>query len=400
MQERISRISFLQFNFFLSIGFIVPFFSLYYRNVLAFSDGRVNYSVIGTILFLQSVVGLVSPPIAGILSDKFKIRNRLITLFSILTAFGGLLSAIPAFPGMQKMDIATRITFILPGAILIGFATKPIFPLLDTEALAALAMKYNSTDRYGAIRLFGSIGWIISASLAGFIALHAGNLLPLYLLFIGGFVSLSILGSTGISEKIEKVKLPLKLLREDRKVQLLLIFIFTVAIGMNGSFMFTSLYMSELNVGINVIGLAYGLAAIPEVFILSQTKRIIPRFGLKWMMLAGDVVLLIKLLLFTFIGTKASPLFFILIQSLHGIAFPLLYVSWISYLNEKAHRDLKATYQNINQFVFTLGSALGNFLVSLIVGALGVRWMMGFSAGIIVISLCLFFLFSKIFAED
>ncbi|MCD6120875.1 MAG: MFS transporter, partial [Spirochaetales bacterium] len=104
------------------------------------------------------------------------------------------------------------------------------------------------------------------------------------------------------------------------------------------------------------------------------------------------IVLFTKLLLFTLVGINASPYTFILIQSLHGISFPLQYAAWVSYIDSRAHTDLKATYQNFSQLVFTLGSAAGSFLASLVIGTLGVRWMMGLSGLAVLVSLIFFVL--------
>lgn len=392
LKNQISRIALLQFTFFWSIGSVFPFFSLYYKNVFTAPDGRVNFSIIGTILFLQSIVGIASPPIAGILADKFKIHNRLITFLGTAVVLGAILSAIPGISSLYNSPLSVKLILVLSGALLIGFSSKPIIPLLDTEALRLLTAKYNNTYKYGQIRLFGSIGWIISASLTGFIVLKTGSITSIYINATLGFLVLALLGTRGIKQEIKPVKLPLKLLTQDKPIQLLFVYIFILSIGMNGSFMFTGVFMNAMHVNTQVIGLAFGLAAIPEVFILLNTKKLIPRFGYRMLIIIGTIVLCIKLLLFTLIGTKASPLTFILIQSLHGLSFPLQYAAWVSYIDSRAHINLKATYQNFSQFVFTLGSAAGSFLASIVIGTLGVRWMMGLSGLTVLISLIFYVL--------
>ncbi|NOY07544.1 MAG: MFS transporter [Spirochaetes bacterium] len=395
VKKQIARISLLQFIFFWSIGSLFPFYSLYYQKVFTSSGGIVNFSILGTILFLQSIVGIASPPIAGLLADKFKIHNRLITFLGVSAVLGAILSSVPGLPFLQNTTLSIKLLFILPGALILGFFSKPIIPLLDTEALRLLTVQYNNTYRYGQVRLFGSIGWILSASLAGFIIAKTGTITSIYMSAILGFTILAIVGSRGIKQEIKPVKIPLKLLGKDKPVQLLFIYVFILSIGMNGSFMFTGVFMNALHVNTQVIGLAFGLAAIPEVFILLSTKKLLPRFGYRTLIIAGVIILSIKLFLFTIIGTKAGPVTFILIQSLHGIAFPLQYAAWVYYLDSRAHTDLKATYQNLNQLVFTLGAAMGTFLASIIIGNLGVRWMMGLSGLTVVISLFFFVIFVK-----
>ncbi len=395
MEKRIIRVTFLQFLIFLSMGLVFPFFSLYYSSIFTL-NGVVNYSVVGMILFFSSIVGIFSPPIAGLLADKFKIKNKLITIFALISALGSVLLLIPGLAGssaigkflrMYHIGYSIKLPLVLTGAMLVGFSTKPIIPLLDTETLMVLELKYNSTDRYGNIRMFGTIGWILSASASGFIIVSTNMIASIFIVVVCVFVIIAIVGSSGVKEEIRKVKLPLKLLFKDREVMIFFLYVLVVSIGMNGAFMFTSVYMSTLKVRVTVIGLAFGLAAIPEVFVLMNTEKLLPRWGYRRMIVAGVLIQIVKLVLFAILGKTAPPLVFILIQSLHGFSFPLQYAAWVSFLNSKAHVDLKATYQNFNQLVFTLGGAIGGFLASVVMGTLGARWMMGLAALTVLLSL-------------
>lgn len=395
IEKRIVRVTFLQFLIFLSVGLVFPFFSLYYSHIFT-SHGVVNYSIVGTILFFSSIVGIFSPPIAGLLADKFKIKNKLITIFALMSALGSVLLLIPGLGensvigrllGIGYIDYSLKLSIVLTGAMLIGFSTKPIIPLLDTETLMVLELKYNSTDRYGNIRMFGTMGWILSASLSGFIISSTNMMASVFAIVVVVFVVIAVIGNSGVKEEIRKVKLPLKLLFKDREVILFFLYVLIVSIGMNGAFMFTSVYMSKLKVGVTVIGLAFGLAAIPEVVVLINTERLLPLWGYKKMIVVGILIQIVKLMLFAFLGGSPPPLIFILIQSLHGFSFPLQYAAWVSFLNSKAHADLKATYQNFNQLIFTLGGAIGGFLASVAMGSLGARWMMGLAALTVLLSL-------------
>ncbi len=400
MKKRIIRVSLLQFFIFLSMGFVFPFYSLYYRNILSV-DGKANYYIIGLILFLSSIVGILSPPVAGILSDKFKIRNRLVTIFALLSGLGSLLLVIPGMKFFKVSGVASpytlKLVFVMSGAILLGFATKPIIPLLDTETLSVLELKYGNTNRYGNIRLFGSMGWILSASLAGIVIKLSNSMFILFVIAVFIFVVIAIMGVSGVKEEVKRVQIPLKLLFKDKKVLVLFFYVFVLSIGMNGSFMFTSVYMNNMQVDIVIIGLALGLAAIPELFVLLNTQRLIPKWGYKKMIVIGGLVQVIKLVSFALLGKNAVPMVFILIQGLHGVSFPLQYAAWVSFLNDRAHKDLKATYQNFNQLVFTAGSATGGFLASLAVGLLGTSWMMALAALVVLVSLGIYLLGDFVF---
>ena len=89
------RVRLLQFFHYFAFAAGIPFFSLYYKKVLILPDGGPADYLIGFIFFLQALLGIVATPFAGFLADKFKIENRLLTLFCSLVCIGALTIAVP-----------------------------------------------------------------------------------------------------------------------------------------------------------------------------------------------------------------------------------------------------------------------------------------------------------------
>ena len=225
------RIRLLPFVFYAAFGAGVPFYSVYYRSILQYPDGTPVHFLIGLAFFLQSILGILAPPIAGFLADKFKIENRLLALFSILVACGAILVAIPGMTNFSDWTLRQRVPFLFSGVVVIGLFLRPIIPLIDTEILQHLHKRWGHSRGYGRIRTFGALGWILSASMTGFLIYRFGRLNISMIGYGALFLGLALVARSGFRSKIRPVQIPWEKLRQDKLFQRFLIFSFLVFFG-------------------------------------------------------------------------------------------------------------------------------------------------------------------------
>ena len=162
-----ARVRALQALFFAAYGTTIPYLAIYYGRVLADSNGVPNYAAVGTILSISTLVGLVSPLVAGYLADRFRINNRLITVLALLVVVGAIGMFLPGSGLFSDIGFALRFAVLFAGAIVNGLFVRPIIPLIDTETLLVLRGRDGTIERYGEVRAFGAIGWCVTASLSG-----------------------------------------------------------------------------------------------------------------------------------------------------------------------------------------------------------------------------------------
>ena len=385
----------LQFIFFASYGTTVPFLGLYYYRVLVDSSGAPNYGAIGTVLSLSLLVGILSPLVAGYLADRFRIHNRLITILSVLVVVSAIALYLPGTKGMDDTDLVFRFLLIFIGAMANGLFVRPIIPLVDTETLIALRARDGVIDRYGEIRVFGSIGWVITASISGFVIMAAGSMSVMLLLYAGGFALMAILGWSGFRSEIQPVRIPWRHFREDTVYQRFLIFSFILSLGMTGGYVYTGVYMADLDLSIVVIGLSYAFAALPEIPVLFRGRSILARFGSRGMIIAGTLLQSVKFaLLFAIAGTR-MPVLFVAVMLLQGAGYSLQFAGFVDFMDRRAHEHLRATYQSLYHIVFALGGAAGNFAASVVSRVSSSRVLMAASAASIAVSLLYFILFVR-----
>ena len=380
------RAGFLQCFFFIATGAGLPFFSLYFKRVLTTDQNVPAYYLIGTIFFIQSALGILSTPLAGFICDKFRIENRLLMLLSLVVALSAGIVAVPGFGYAASWPLQLRFLLILGGFILSGLFVKPILPLIDTETLNVLHDRFNSGVWYGRIRMFGSLGWVIGASLFGLILSHTDRLSHSVIGYGTGFLVLAFIASSGFREVITPVRIPWGHLKRDRMFQRFLIFVFFNAIGLLSSFIFTSFFMDDWGAGYLVIGISIGLAAIPEIPIMFFSKRIIESLGNRWMIVTGVLIEVVKLAIFVYIAHSGKTWWFIPVQMLHGVGYSLQLTGEIDLIDRQAHEHMRAIYQSLFHVFMYMAAAVGSLFASFVLKKLGSSWLMGIDGAILLLS--------------
>ncbi len=383
------RVYLLHGFFFLAFGAGVPFFSLYYKNVLLLQSGEPAVRLIGSVFFLQSLVGIAALPLAGLLSDRFRMERGILALCSVMVAAGAALILAPGlWPAPPPLERAYPL--ILAGAVLNGIFIKPIVPLIDSEVLRALRARHGHGESYGGVRWIGSLGWTVSVCALGWALSRTGMLSLTVLCYGGGFLVLALVALRGVRARIRPVPIPWEHLREDRTFHRFLLFAFVQSFGFSGSYQFTSYFMDDARTGYLIIGLAMGLAALPEIPIMLRSRRLLAGMGNRWMIAAGTGVQAAKLFGFVLVALFGSPWWFIAVNMLHGIGFSLMYTGMVNLADRQAHPDLRATYQNLFHLSWTLATAFGGLFASFIINALGSTWLMGIDGAILLAAVTYF----------
>ena len=142
------------FFYYAALACLVPFMSLYYQ------EQGLNGTQIGILAGTIPLVTWVSAPFWGGIADARK-RHRAVLLLTI----AGLWAAVLA------LYFARSFNGMLATVILYAFFIGPIVPLVDNAVLTLLG---DHKAGYGRVRLWGSLGWGLAASLLGALALLAG----------------------------------------------------------------------------------------------------------------------------------------------------------------------------------------------------------------------------------
>lgn len=347
------------FIFFAAAAALVPFLALHYEH-LGLSGRQ-----IGLLASIPSWVTIVSASLWGGLADATQQHKRLLSLAIIGAAATAAL-----------ISWANSFFWLIPIIVVWALFSGPIMPLIDNTALKILG---DQSNRYGKIRLWGALGWGVSAPVIGELVARLGLDWIFYgyaLLMLGGWLvagqlpvaSASLGGGFGQG---------LRTLLRDRRWVLFLVLIFAGSLGEATVHSFWFLYLKGLGATNFLMGFSLTVAMLSEMVVFFLSDRLLRRFGSRTLLLLSIAIRVGQLLAYSWIS---NPYLALVFQLLHGPGFAAMWVAAVAYVNEITPKGLGATGQGLLNsvsfgFALATGAILGGFLYEQL-GAFGMyRWV-------------------------
>jgi MFS family permease len=367
-RSTINVVRLLFFLFFAAFGIFVPYINVYYRAI------GLSGIQIGLINTLSPLVGIFSGPLWGMISDRFGISRRILmaTLTGVILAVIGI-SAVRVF------------IWILPLAAAYSLFNNAFMPLLDSIGLHFLG-KYR--QQYGRLRIWGSIGFIISTSIIGYILEQLG----LHSLFYGYTVLMLLVLVVLIWLPAVKPRISTSVWRGLSKLicnPTWLVFsasLVLLGLANSGMYIFLGIYITELGGNEVLIGTAMSLGAITELPFMLFSAPLIMRFGSHRTLALAYFFYAVRLFLY---GIMPSAWWALPISLLHGITFGIYWVSAVSYANDLALENLKATAQGMLVATLNLAAVLGGVVSGLLYDHFGLAFLFRLYSGFTIVALVL-----------
>jgi PPP family 3-phenylpropionic acid transporter len=338
---------------FAGIASVTPFMVLYYQG-LGFTGAQ-----IGVLTGITPLITLFSVPLWTGIADATR-RHHLIMSLAIVV---GVIT-ISAFP---LLDAFVPVLVVV---VLLNAFVAPVSSFADSAAMFMLA---DQKQMYGRVRLGGTIGYGLAASIAGVLVQSRGLKLAFWA------SAASFLLALLVSQKLRYGQLNAdapagggvrRLLTNPRwPLFLTVAFAGGVAVSATNNYFFP--YMKELGANESTMGLALTIGTISEIPILFFGDRLIKRLKSHGLLMLAMVVTGIRLLLFAASGTPGLVLF---IQLLNGLTFPAMWVAGVSYADQNAPASMRTTAQGLfSAMVFGFGTAVGGFVGGPLLQAMGGR---------------------------
>lgn len=324
--------------YFATVGISLPFFPAYFRS-LGFSGAQ-----IGLLLALSPVAALVCPPFFGHLADRSGRPDRVLSFVT----FGALVSFAPLL-------ISSSYEAVFAAFVAFAIFASSHTTLIDTLALHRVAQVGGS---YSHLRVFGSVGFVISSTLFGF-AVDAIDRRTVY----AAFAAICAYALWSLTVRARSAPAPgrnpldgLRLLR-DPDITLLLTATclhWIASAPYNGTL---SIHVTELGLLPNVVGLSAGLGVFAEVVVMT----LYPRFGER---LAPRHILFVSFALSVarWIGmalVDSGPAI-IALSSLHGFTFGAFYIASVGYMARRVPAHLRSSGQALYVAItFGIGGIVG-----------------------------------------
>jgi MFS transporter, PPP family, 3-phenylpropionic acid transporter len=359
----------LYFIFFAGQGTYYTFIAVYYSSL------GLSGTQIGLINTVIPIVGMFSSPLWGMLSDRTgKTRTLMMLAVTGLVVATMALSAAPVF------------TMILPIVALYALFNTPIMPLLDSTTLSLLG---EHREHYGAQRLWGSIGYIVTSAVIGLLLERTGLHTIFYTYTIANLIFLVAL--LRLPER--KVHLHQSMLTGLSKMLrqppwlLFAMCIILLGLATSGMYGFLSLTVKKLGGSDSLIGIVWTLSAIVEMPFMALGAPLLKRFGSPKLMAVALLAFAMRMLLY---GLMPAPEWAAAISLVAGTGFGLYSIAVVNYANELAPANLKATSQGLVVALTSLSGIAGAPLSGFLFDRVGPSNMFLVLAGLCFLALLFF----------
>ncbi|TCS39627.1 PPP family 3-phenylpropionic acid transporter [Paucimonas lemoignei] len=341
------------------IGVFSPYATLY------FADRGLTAPQIALLMSLMQVLRIFGPAAWGWIADHTQKRARVLQVASLVSA---LLFC--------SLFFGSGFTYLLLVMLAVSTFTSALAPV--SEALIVGEMKGDLTH-YGRMRLWGSVGFIVAVSCAGYLLDWSGiGMFPwvgLVLLAAVFGVSLRLRESAPVVSHAGVASI--KQILRRREVQAFFASAFLMLAAHAALYVFYSLYLERLGYGTGVIGMMWALGVVAEIVFFYFQAPAFARFGVQNLMLAS---LLLAALRFGLIAGLAESLIVLVVaQILHAATFGIHHAAAVATLQCWFAGPLQARGQALYTSVsYGLGGSLGGLLLGFCwerFGAASVYWI-------------------------
>lgn len=331
------------FFYFAVLGGFMPYWTLYLERQLSFSAAD-----IGQLMAVVMATRIVAPNFWGYVADRTGKRLPLVRAgaFMLMVFWCGIFFVHDFWP---------------VALVLLGYSFFQNAILAQFEAIT-IAHLGTQRERYGQVRLWGSLGFI--ATVAGLGMLFEIISLKWLPLILAGCALLSWLAGLAVPDIVTKT-------RHDASESLWSILRRPVVLGFLGAsfllelshapyYTFYSIYLEGHGYSRSSIGWLWALGVAAEVLAFTQMHRILPRLGERRLMLLS---LALAALRWFVIGHAIEwPALMWLMQLLHAATFATFHTAVISLIYKHFGDGHQGQGQALYSMLWGLGVALGSFV--------------------------------------
>lgn len=334
------RLSGFYFFYFAFVGGMAPFWGLYLKS-LGFAAFQ-----IGVLMSLLQVMRMFAPNIWGWVADHTGRRVAIVQL----AVFASLLSYLGVFFG-------TGFWWLFAVMALMSFFWSASLPLVEATTLSHLKEK---TAKYGRIRLWGSVGFILAVVGLGYLFDFVAIRWLLWAI-LGMMLGLGLFSWHVPEAEVvphETDRLPIWHILRRPEVIAFMGAGFLMAAAHGPYYTFYSIYLVDHGYAKSSVGLLWSLGVVCEIGVFLWMPRLMRHFTLKQMLLASFALAVVRFLM---IGWGVGWVALVLVaQVLHAATFGAYHSAAV----EVVHRFFRGRHQAkgqglYNSVSFGAGGTLG-----------------------------------------
>jgi len=327
--------------YFGAVGILLPFLPAYLESL------ALSVTQVGLLLSLSPLLALVAPHFWGHLADRTGRPHRVLGVV-----------ALGACAGFSPLLFVDRFPTLVATFTAYAFFASSITPLVDSLALQHVA---HSGGSYAHLRLFGSLGFVLSSSLFGLAVDSVGRatvLVPLVLLATLALWCLTLRDGPGSPTHQDVHPLSGLRLLAHRELRWFLAgtaLHWIACIPYNLTF---SIFIVSLGLPPSVTGLSAALGVAAELAVMLLYPRFAERIAPRHLLALSFAVSAVR---WAGLSLTTSPALIAALSLLHGMTFGAFYVASIAFVARRIPAHLRASGQGLFAAItFGLGGLVGN----------------------------------------
>lgn len=368
------------FFYFGAAGALKPYLTLYYQ-----SRGM-SHQNIGYLVTISTVIAIIAAPLWSALADSLRI-HRILLIGAVASTL------IPVWLLMQAENFIT----LAIGILLFVVCLSPINPIADNAILTMLPRR----ERYGQLRLWGSVGWGVAAWVTGTLV-EANDLTVLFFMFIGlMFINIFITAQLPVVSPVKSsassFKADMKQLLKNGSWLAFLAAVFLAGICLSIINNYLALYLKDLGAKESLFGLSVAVSAFSELPIFVLSPFLLRKFSPRGVLLIGFSALAVRTFFFSIL---VDPQWVLVGQLLHGISFAGMWTAAVVFVNKIAPPHLGASAQAmLGMVMFGAGGVAGALIGAQLYDSIGPANMFRVTGLIALGGVSLFWLLGDLLTE-
>ena len=320
--------------------------------------------IIGATYASQGYAAIITPLFIGAIADRFFSAQK---LMGVLHIIGG---CVLFFLSTVKGEQAEGLFFW--SVVLYMLCYMPTLPLSNAVAFNAMT---STEKQFPAIRVLGTIGWIVAGLVVAYFAAEATNM-PI-LLSAGASIALGLYSFTlpdapprskhKETNLMEVTGLDAMLAMKDRAYWLFIVASLLIVIPLSFYYAYTNTFLVES--GVEASTAFQSLGQMSEIAFMLLLPFFFIRLGIKWVLVVGMAAWALRYVLFAYGVTAAGPVMSMLVIGilLHGVCYDFFFVAGQIYTDKKFPHETRGRAQSFLALItLGVGVVIGSNLANMI----------------------------------
>ena len=356
------RLSAYYFFYFAFVGAFAPYFTLYLQSL------RFSAADIAILMSLMQVMRIVAPNLWGMIADRAGQRVLIVRA-----------SAVVSLVGFCGFFLSTRFEGIFVAMLVMSFFWSAALPLVEGLTFDHLS---SHVGRYGKIRSWGSIGFIVAVLVIGYAldTLAVENLLWMTALVLAGIVVCAMTIPEPRRPPSAGGGADIRAILRRTEVRALLAACFLMSAAHGALYVFYSIHLVDAGYSKGLVGWMWTIGVVAEIGVFMAMPQLLRAYSLRAMLIVAFACAVLR---FVMIGWGVGSLALLTFaQVLHGATFGAYHAAAIAAIHRwfpgKAQSRGQALYGSVS---FGAGGMVGGLLSGYLWDWVGAAWTYTFGSG-------------------